>query len=72
VESSPAIGADGTIYFGSGDFNLYALTDGGQDAVAEKWAFEAGPIETSSPAIGADGTIYIGSNDGATSGMLYR
>ena len=60
--SSPAIGADGTIYVGSGD-RLYALTDGGQGSVTEKWAYlTGGPVE-SSPVIGSDGTIYVGSDD---------
>ncbi len=60
VESSPAIGADGTIYFGSDDGNLYALTDGGEGEVKEKWSWPAGG---SSPVIGPDGTIYAGFYD---------
>lgn len=59
AESSPAIGADGTIYVASYDGTLYALTDGGQGTVTEKWAFAAGGAVESSPAIGSDGTIYI-------------
>ena len=66
VESSPAIGSDGTIYVGSHDSKLYAINPDG----TEKWHFQAGdPVynETwdvwkgimSSPAIGADGVIYI-------------
>ena len=62
--SSPAIGTDGTIYIGSDDFNLYALEDGGQGSVTEKWAFQAGNYIESSPALGPDGTIYFGSWDG--------
>ncbi len=61
--SSPAIGSDGTIYVGSYDYNLYALTDGGQGTVTEKWAFPTGKAGLSSPAIGGDGTIYVGSNE---------
>jgi len=58
---SPAIGADGTIYVGSGDM-LYALIDGGQGIVMEKWAFTTTDGQVAStPAIGSDGTIYIGS-----------
>ena len=57
VESSPAIGADGTIYVGSADDNLYALNPDG----SQKWAFATGGAVVSSPAIGADGTIYVGS-----------
>ena len=58
-ESSPAIGADGTIYVGSQDGNLYAISPRG----AKKWTFETGSPIGSSPAIGADGTIYVGSGD---------
>ena len=57
--SSPAIGADGTVYVGSHDSNLYALNPDG----TEKWSFTAGKAVSSSPAIGADGTIYVGSHD---------
>src|ERR1017187_5498932 len=42
VESSPAIGADGTIYFGCGDGKLYAL-DG--KTGTKKWAFDSGATE---------------------------
>jgi outer membrane protein assembly factor BamB len=58
--SSPAIGSDGTIYFGSSDNNLYAIDPDG----TLKWAFLTGDMVLSSPAIGADGTIYVGSLDG--------
>ena len=54
--TTPAIGQDGTIYFGSHDNYLYAINSDG----TEIWRFAtAGPVE-SSPAIGADGTIYFG------------
>ena len=58
---SPAIGADGTIYIGSDDHNLYAIKDEGTQGT-QKWVF---PTEgfVYSPAIGVDGTIYIGSFD---------
>jgi outer membrane protein assembly factor BamB len=63
VQSSPAIGADGTIYVGSNDGHLYAINAGG----SQKWKFPSsdsiGAVK-SSPAIGTDGTIYIGSDDG--------
>ncbi len=61
--SSPAIAVDGTVYIGSLDSNLYAITDGGQGNVTEKWAFQTGDFIDSSPTIGLDGTIYIGSGD---------
>ncbi len=71
--SSPAIGSDGTIYVGSYDYNLYALTDGGQGTVTEKWAFPTGSYVFSTPAIGPDGTIYIGSYENGSPyvGTLY-
>ena len=59
VNSSPAIGLDGTIYVGSNDFYLYALNPD----VTKKWEFKTGDLVFSSPAIGSDGTIYVGSHD---------
>jgi len=60
ISSSPAIGADGTIYVGSNDNKLYAINRDG----SQKWSFTTGgPVRWSSPAIGADGTIYVGSYD---------
>lgn len=53
-------GSDGTIYFGSDDHNLYAITDNGT-SYTEKWAFATTEPLHSSPAIGSDGTIYVGS-----------
>ena len=61
-DCSPAIGADGTIYIGSYDQNLYAVTDGGQGNVSEKWAFATGGVMTT-PTIGSDGTVYFGNDD---------
>jgi outer membrane protein assembly factor BamB len=57
VQSSPAIGSDGTIYVGSYDDNLHAINPRGR----KKWAFDTGDSVFSSPAIGSDGTIYVGS-----------
>jgi len=59
VRSSPAIGADGTIYVGSWDDNLHAINPNG----TEKWIFETNGSVNSSPTIDKEGTIYIGSND---------
>jgi outer membrane protein assembly factor BamB len=61
VCSSPAIGADGTVYVGSYDHKVYAL-DGATGA--KRWEFTTGGVVYSSPAIGADGTVYVGSGDG--------
>jgi outer membrane protein assembly factor BamB len=56
--SSPAVVA-GTVYFGSGDGNVYAL-----DAHTGqlKWKFATGDVVHASPAI-ADGMVFLGSWD---------
>ena len=68
IRSSPAIGADGTIYVGAESDRFYAINPDG----SVKWFFFTGDITldnvqpafySSSPALGADGTIYVGSND---------
>jgi outer membrane protein assembly factor BamB len=56
--SSPSVW-NGTVYFGSGDGNIYAL-DASSGTL--KWKFQTGDVVHSSPAI-ADGTLYIGSWD---------
>jgi PQQ-like domain len=60
VVSSPAIGADGSIYFGDAA-SIVALNPDGS-LKWEIYTHEEFPV--SSPAIGADGTIYAGANDG--------
>lgn len=66
IGSSPAIGTDGTIYFGSDDDKVYAVSPQGK----VKWTFQAGDnLGISSPAIAPDGTIYIGS--ASREGALY-
>jgi outer membrane protein assembly factor BamB len=59
IVSSPAIGSDGTIYFGSLNDTLYALNPDG----TLKWSYSTNGDIYSSPAIGSDGTIYFGSYD---------
>jgi outer membrane protein assembly factor BamB len=60
ILSSPAIGPDGTVYCGSDDGNVYAVSaEGGL-----RWVFRAGEVVHASPAVGADGTIYVGSTTG--------
>ena len=56
--SSPVVAA-GSVYFGSGDGNVYAL-----DAVsgALKWKFQTGDVVHASPAY-ADGVVFFGSWD---------
>ena len=59
IYSSPAIGSDGTIYVGSDDGYLYAISSAG----SLKWKYNAnGAVFYPSPAIGSDGTIYIASD----------
>ena len=60
VYSSPALGADGTVYFGSSDSNVYALYPNGSN----RWWFATGGPVVSSPALGSDETVYVGSLDG--------
>lgn len=60
VNTSPGIGSDGTIYVGSGDDHLYALTPEGK----QKWRFAIGNSLSSSPAIGTNGTIYVATESG--------
>jgi YD repeat-containing protein len=55
-DSSPVIGADGTIYIGSDDKKLYAINPDG----TLKWEFQTVNGINASPAIGVDGTIYAG------------
>ena len=56
--SSPAV-VDATVYFGSGDHNVYAV-----DAASGKlkWKFATGNVVHASPAV-AGGAVYIGSWD---------
>ena len=58
VWSSPAA-VDGTVYVGSEDTNVYALS---ADDGTEQWSFQTGARVQSSPAV-VDGTVYVGSND---------
>ena len=57
VLSSPAIGPDGTLYTGSSDGKVYAVSHDG----AQKWSVAVGNPLLGTPAISADGTIYFGS-----------
>jgi outer membrane protein assembly factor BamB len=60
VESSPAV-ANGLVYVGSNDHEVYAL-DAASGAVA--WSFTTGDDVESSPIVD-DGTVYVGSDDGS-------
>ena len=56
VRPSPAIAADGTIYFGSFDRYIYAVAANG----VLKWQYQTGGGVDASPAIAEDGTVYVG------------
>ena len=59
VFSSPAV-ADGVVYVGSSDGNVYALNAA---TGAHIWAYTTGSHVGSSPAV-ANGVLYVGSSDG--------
>lgn len=68
ISSSPAIGADGTVYVGAVDFGgpdngLYAFNADGPDSSRLKWVYLTQYPVYASPAIGADGTIIFGDWD---------
>ena len=67
IYSTPAIGADGTLYFVGLETDLYAVTSDG----SEKWTASVGGklFNYSSPALGADGTVFIG-DTGPSPGAL--
>lgn len=60
VDSSPAIGADGTVYVGACDTYVYAVASNG----SLRWRFKTGGSVSSSPAIAPDCRLYFGSEDG--------
>ncbi len=61
ITSSPAVGSDGTVYFGGTDNYFYAVNPNG----TLKWRYYVGSkIALASPAIAGDGTIYVGANNG--------
>jgi len=59
IHSSPAV-ADGVVYIGSRDGNLYALN---ADTGEKLWSFKTGSWVESSPIV-VGGVVYVGSNDG--------
>ncbi|MEZ5184790.1 MAG: PQQ-binding-like beta-propeller repeat protein [Candidatus Nanopelagicales bacterium] len=59
IFATPVIAADGTIYTGSADHNLYGLDEDGK----EVWRFETGEIIDTAPALLDDRTLIIGSGD---------
>lgn len=59
VDSSPAVGHGGNVYFGCDDGRLHAVDRNGNGL----WTYETGASVRSSPAVGRDGTLYVGSDD---------
>lgn len=61
VVSSPALGADGTIYIGTG--NLDAINNGAFYSISPdgktNWYFQPRSSVSASPAISQDGTVYV-------------
>lgn len=57
IISTPALAADGTIYFTTAKF-LYALSPEGK----QKWQYFPGAEIATSPVVGPDGAIYIADN----------
>jgi len=59
IWSSPVIGPDGVIYFGSADSYFYAVNPNG----TMKWKFKTGNVIEGSGAVSNDGIVYFGSMD---------
>ena len=59
ILSSPAIDANGTVYFTSVDGRLYAVNPDG----SQKWRLWTGGVRGSSPVIDSEGNIFLGVND---------
>ncbi len=60
-QSSPFVGADGTVYFGCSDSFVYALNPDG----TLRWKFKTGGEVVSDPIVAADGGVYVGGLDGS-------
>jgi len=59
IVSTPAV-ADGTVYFGSGDHNVYAVDE---QTGLQRWKFTTHGRVSSSPAV-VDGRVFLSSYDG--------
>lgn len=60
VFCSPAVGDDGSVFFGSDYKTVYAVDKNGMI----KWTYAAGARLRSNPCVDNDGTLYIGTDDG--------
>ena len=59
MQSDPAV-ADGVVYFGADDGNLFALNAATGSPL---WVYGTGSAIEGSPAV-ADGRVYVGSDNG--------
>ena len=59
IFSSPVVGADGTIYFGSADKNFYAVSPSG----TQVWQIACGELIDSAALLDDKGRLYFGSGD---------
>ena len=55
IEISPTIAADGSVYFGSTDGNLFALRPDG----TERWRLHTSSYTSASPVLDAAGNLYL-------------
>lgn len=60
IPEAPAVGPDGTIYFGSWDGHLYAALPDGK----LRWAMDLKDRVTSAPAVSADGRVLVCTYEG--------
>jgi outer membrane protein assembly factor BamB len=60
VDAAPAVGSDGTIYFGNYNGDVYALNPNG----TLKWKYTVGGQIQSGISISSNGTLYVGSPNG--------
>jgi len=60
IFSSPVVGADGTVYFGSADEKFYAVNADG----STRWTIATGEIIDSAGLLDDRGRVYFGSGDG--------
>ncbi|HUS33925.1 MAG TPA: PQQ-binding-like beta-propeller repeat protein [Verrucomicrobiae bacterium] len=75
IRSSPALGTNGLLYFGSLDGNVYAVE---ASSGAERWRYPQGEPIYSSPAIAPNGVVVIASKysllalNGDTGGLRWK
>ena len=60
INSSPVIGADGTVYFGSADSSVYAVSSSGLLV----WSYKSDSPVNGTGALSFNGILYIGTDNG--------